>query len=115
MGGMLLMIVGLAGIVFDWGTVGRWFAVFCAAIGAIAMLCSMGVYFAAGMLSTSATVVQCPECDRMTKMLGKTDRCMYCKTILSLDPKHAPKDSGDAPAPPAGDAGIEANTAHTPR
>lgn len=109
-----MMIVGLAGIVYDWGTVGRWFAVFCAVIGAIAMLCSMGVYFAAGMLSTSATVVQCPECDRMTKMLGKTDRCMYCKTILSLDPQHAPKESEDAPAPPAGDAGLETKTAHTP-
>ena len=23
------------------------------------------------------------------KMLGKTDRCMYCKTILTLDPAQA--------------------------
>lgn len=90
MGGMLLMILGLAGIVFDWGTVGRILAVICMIVGAIAMLASMAVYFAAGMMSTSATVVDCPECGKPTKMLGKTDRCMYCKTILSLDPKHAP-------------------------
>lgn len=90
MGGMLLMILGLAGVVFDWGTAGRWVAVISMVVGAIAMLISMGIYFAAGMMSTSATVVTCPECDRPTKILGKTDRCMYCKTILSLDPQHAP-------------------------
>jgi hypothetical protein len=90
MGGMLLMILGLAGIVFDWGTIGRILAVICMIVGAIAMLASMAVYFAAGMMSTSATVVDCPECGKPTKMLGKTDRCMYCKTILSLDPQHAP-------------------------
>lgn len=84
------MILGLAGIVFDWGTAGRWVAAVSMVVGAIAMLVSMGIYFVAGMLSTSATVVVCPECDKPTKMLGKTDRCMYCKTILSLDPAHDP-------------------------
>jgi len=88
MGGMLLMIVGLAGIVFDWGTAGKIIAVIFMVIGMIGMLLSMGVYFWAGMLSTSATVIDCPECGRRTKMLGKTDRCMFCKTILTLDPHH---------------------------
>ncbi|MCD1261071.1 hypothetical protein B5M42_019900 [Paenibacillus athensensis] len=88
MGGMLLMIVGLAGIVFDWGTAGKIIAVVFMIIGMIGMLLSMGVYFWAGMLSTSATVIDCPECGRRTKMLGKTDRCMFCKTILTLDPAH---------------------------
>ncbi|CAG7646028.1 DUF2614 family zinc ribbon-containing protein [Paenibacillus allorhizosphaerae] len=95
MGGMLLMILGLAGIVFDWGTTGRWVAVISMLVGAIAMLVSMGVYFAAGMMSTSATVVTCPECGKLTKILGKTDRCMYCKTILSLDPQHAPNEGAE--------------------
>ncbi|TVY01063.1 DUF2614 family zinc ribbon-containing protein [Paenibacillus cremeus] len=90
MGGMLLMILGLAGIVFDWGTAGKWVAMISMFIGAVAMLVSMGIYFAAGMMSTSATVVECPECSKMTKIIGKTDRCMYCKTILSLDPQHDP-------------------------
>lgn len=94
MGGMALMIVGLAGIVFDWGIAGRWIAAVSMVVGAIAMLVSMGIYFAAGMMSTSATVVECPECGRPTKILGKTDRCMYCKTILSLDPKHDPAGTG---------------------
>ncbi|WP_258208924.1 DUF2614 family zinc ribbon-containing protein [Paenibacillus radicibacter] len=86
MGGMMLMIVGLAGIVFDWGTFGRVLAIIFGAIGMVSMLVSMGVYFWAGMLSTSATVIECPECGKQTKMLGKTDRCMFCKTILTLDP-----------------------------
>jgi xanthosine utilization system XapX-like protein len=87
MGGMLLMIIGLAGIVFDWGYAGRIIAVICMLIGMVGMLVSMGVYFWAGMLSTSATSIDCPECGRRTKILGKTDRCMFCKTILTLDPQ----------------------------
>jgi hypothetical protein len=97
MGGMLLMIIGLAGIVFDWGQAGKILAVVCMIIGMISMLLSMGVYFWAGMLSTSATVIECPECGKLTKILGKTDRCMFCKTILTMDPKVA-EQSGDAAA-----------------
>lgn len=90
MGGMLLMIIGLAGVVFDWGQVGRVIAVIFMIIGMISVLVSMGIYFWAGMLSTSATVIDCPECGRRTKMLGKTDRCMFCKTILTIDPQYEP-------------------------
>ncbi|WP_090581418.1 YgzB family protein [Paenibacillus sp. OV219] len=86
--GMGLMILGTAGIVF-WGQAGKVFAAIFMVIGMIAMLASVGVYFWAGMLSTSARIITCPECDRQTKMLGKTDRCMYCKTKMTLDPKHA--------------------------
>lgn len=93
MGGMLLMIIGLAGIVFDWGKFGRILAIIFGAIGGISMFLSMVVYFWAGMMSTSATVIECPECGKQTKLLGKTDRCMFCKTILTLDPTFKPEDS----------------------
>ena len=96
MGGMLMMIMGLAGIVFKWGQAGKIMAVVFMILGMISMLVSMGIYFWAGMLSTSATVIDCPECGQKTKMLGKTDRCMFCKTILSLDPVHKPKDEEDS-------------------
>jgi hypothetical protein len=86
MGGMMLMILGLAGIVFNWGVIGKIIAVICMVIGAISMLGSMFIYFWAGMLSTSAVVIECPECGKSTKMLGKTDRCMFCHTLLSFDP-----------------------------
>ncbi|SFT17143.1 YgzB family protein [Paenibacillus sp. BC26] len=86
--GMGLMILGTAGIVF-WGQAGKVFAGIFMVIGMIAMLASVGVYFWAGMLSTSAVILNCPECGRHTKMLGKTDRCMYCKTKLTLDPNQA--------------------------
>ncbi|MBW7476399.1 YgzB family protein [Paenibacillus oenotherae] len=86
--GMGLMILGTAGIVF-WGQAGKIFAAIFMVIGMIGMLLSVGVYFWAGMLSTSAVILTCPECNRQTKILGKTDRCMYCKTKLTLDPNQA--------------------------
>ena len=92
MGGMLLMIFGLVGIVFDWGKIGQIFAAVFLVIGLLSVLASMAVYFWAGMLSTSAVPLECPECGKITKILGKTDRCMFCKTILSFDPAHAPKE-----------------------
>ena len=58
-------------------------------LGMITMLVSVAIYFWAGMLSTSAVILTCPECARQTKILGKTDRCMYCKTKMTLDPNQA--------------------------
>ncbi|WP_213527775.1 DUF2614 family zinc ribbon-containing protein [Paenibacillus sp. J31TS4] len=89
--GLLLMIVGLAGIVFQWGVAGKIMAAIFFVLGTISIVCSMGVYFWAGMMSTSAYPLECPECGKMTKMIGKTDRCMFCKTILTVDPKHKPE------------------------
>jgi hypothetical protein len=89
MGGMLIMIVGLAGVVFKWGDAGRVLAAVLFMLGLLSMLASMAIYFWAGMLSTSAVVIQCPECGKSTKILGHMDRCMFCKTILTLDPAYA--------------------------
>ncbi|RRJ61994.1 hypothetical protein EHV15_02705 [Paenibacillus oralis] len=86
--GMGLMVLGTAGIVF-WGQSGKIVAGIGLVIGLISMLGSLAVYFWAGMLSTSAVQLECPECHKLTKMLGKTDRCMFCKTILTLDPTKA--------------------------
>lgn len=86
--GMGVMIIGTGGIVW-WGHAGKIFAAIFMVIGMISLLISCVVYFWAGMMSTSATMLECPECHRPTKMLGKTDRCMYCKTILTLDPAQA--------------------------
>jgi Protein of unknown function (DUF2614). len=83
--GMGLMVVGTAGIVF-WGPqIGKVIAGIFMVFGMIALMASVAVYFWAGMMSTSTTVLECPECGRQTKMLGKTDRCMFCKTILTYD------------------------------
>ncbi|MNJ65507.1 hypothetical protein D3C77_615220 [compost metagenome] len=86
--GMGLMILGTAGIVF-WGQSGKIIAGIGLAIGLIFMLGSLAIYFIAGMLSTSAVQLECPECHKLTKMLGKTVRCMFCKSILTLDPAKA--------------------------
>ncbi|PDO09365.1 MAG: hypothetical protein BLM47_12875 [Candidatus Reconcilbacillus cellulovorans] len=84
--GMAAMIAGAAGLVFVGGAVGRWIAVLLSALGLLGLLGSVLVYFWAGMLSTSAVTLDCPECGRTTKILGRTDRCMYCRTILTFDP-----------------------------
>ncbi|WP_409342462.1 YgzB family protein [Paenibacillus sp. MBLB4367] len=94
--GLLIMVLGMAGIVFEWGTFGRVIAAIFLVLGLISVFASMAVYFWAGMLSTSAVVLECPECGKTTKLLGKTDRCMFCKTILTLDPTHAPKETAEA-------------------
>ncbi|UQZ33502.1 hypothetical protein C2I18_08075 [Paenibacillus sp. PK3_47] len=83
--GMGLMILGTAGIVF-WGSAGKVFAAIGLVIGLISMMASLAIYFWAGMLSTSAVQLECPECRKLTKMLGKTDRCMFCHTLLTRDP-----------------------------
>lgn len=90
--GMGLMILGTAGILL-WGASGKIIAAIFMVFGMISMLVSVGIYFWAGMMSTSAVILQCPECLRTTKILGKTDRCMYCKTILTLDPSQATVDA----------------------
>ncbi|MGN7455534.1 YgzB family protein [Paenibacillus pasadenensis] len=110
--GMGVMILGTAGIVF-WGQTGKVVAAIFMVIGMIALVISVGIYFWAGMLSTSAVMLICPECGRQTKILGRTDRCMYCKTILTLDAERATEGyeapethaaPEDKPAPPASQA-----------
>ncbi|MFC7678553.1 YgzB family protein [Paenibacillus sp. GCM10028914] len=86
--GMGLMVLGTAGVVF-WGQAGKIVAGIGLVLGLITMMGSLGIYFWAGMLSTSAVQIQCPECAKQTKMLGKTDRCMFCRTMLTLDPNVA--------------------------
>jgi len=86
--GMGLMVLGTGGIVF-WGHTGKVFAAIGLVIGLISMVGSLAIYFWAGMLSTSAVQIQCPECDKLTKVLGRTDRCMFCRTMLTLDPDMA--------------------------
>ncbi|MDF2668599.1 MAG: hypothetical protein K0R67_905, partial [Paenibacillus sp.] len=97
---MAIMIVGLAGIVFDWGQAGKLIAAIFMVLGMFVMLGSVAIYFWAGMLSTSAVSLDCPECGRRTKMLGKTDRCMFCKTVLTFDPAYAEKTETVEPTAP---------------
>lgn len=93
--GLLLVFVGLGLCVFGtsgilmFGQTGKIIAAVFMALGMISCFISMGVYFWVGMLSTNAPVVDCPECGKRTKMLGETDRCMYCHTILTWNPEKA--------------------------
>lgn len=55
-------------------------------IGFLATIASAVVYFWIGMLSTKAVQVTCPNCEKVTKVLGRVDACMYCKQPLTMDP-----------------------------
>ncbi len=56
-------------------------------VGFLAVLSSALVYAWIGLLSTRAVQVTCPSCNKITKMLGRVDACMYCKEPLTLDPE----------------------------
>ncbi|MFD2672511.1 DUF2614 family zinc ribbon-containing protein [Marinicrinis sediminis] len=88
--GMGVMIIGTAGVLL-WGDKGKILMFVMMFFGSIFLMASMAVYFWAGMMSTSTVALECPNCGKQTKMIGKTDRCMYCKTILTVDPEYAPE------------------------
>ena len=56
-------------------------------LGFLTVLSSAVVYAWIGMLSTRAVQVVCPTCNKVTKMLGRVDACMYCREPLTLDPE----------------------------
>ncbi|MFP3324257.1 YgzB family protein [Planococcus sp. SIMBA_160] len=55
-------------------------------LGVIAIIGSTGVYAWIGLLSMKTVPVQCPNCERHTKMLGRVDICMHCNEPLTMDP-----------------------------
>jgi hypothetical protein len=96
--GMGIMVFGTSGILL-FGEVGKIIAAVFMVFGIISCFISMGIYFWVGMLSTSAPVIECPECNKNTKMLGTTDRCMYCHTVLTLDPAKATENAAGLSEP----------------
>lgn len=56
-------------------------------LGLLAIIGSTVVYFWIGMLSTKALQVECPNCGKPTKILGRVDMCMHCHEPLTVDPE----------------------------
>ncbi|GAB3059891.1 DUF2614 family zinc ribbon-containing protein [Salinicoccus sesuvii] len=54
-------------------------------IGMLPIILSFVIYFWVGMISTRAITVQCPNCERHTKILGHVDFCQHCKEPLTID------------------------------
>lgn len=69
------------------------------ALGIVMFGLSTGLYILAGTLSNGAPKVVCPRCQRVTKVIGKTDECLYCGVTLTFDPAYAPKEE-NAPQQP---------------
>jgi hypothetical protein len=54
-------------------------------IGLLPILLSFVIYFWVGLISTRAVTVQCPNCEKHTKILGHVDFCQHCKEPLTID------------------------------
>jgi len=67
-------------------------------LGILMFILSTAVYILAGTLSNMAPKVVCPRCQRVTKVVGKTDECLFCGVTLTFDPKYAPKEEENAPS-----------------
>jgi hypothetical protein len=89
-GVMYIGYAGFAGFLGDFFSHSTIFMSVFLALGLLFILGSCGFYMFIGMLSSRAFQVECPNCKKVTKMIGKVDDCMYCKQTLSTDPKHAP-------------------------
>jgi xanthosine utilization system XapX-like protein len=79
--GFIIMYVGIYFKEHPWGM-----TIFML-LGFLAIIGSTVVYFWIGMLSTKAVQVTCPNCGKVTKVLGRVDMCMYCNEPLTLDPE----------------------------
>ncbi len=70
-----------AGIIFKQSTVLMTIFFF---LGFLLIMASTVIYFLAGMLSARAVRVNCPACQKPTKVAGKTDVCMHCREPLTV-------------------------------
>lgn len=77
--GMIIMYIGLYFRNIEW------LLVTLMILGLIAIGLSTVIYLWIGMLSTKAIPIECPECGKPTKMLGRVDARMHCKQPLTFD------------------------------
>lgn len=69
-----------------------WLVLIFMSLGVLCIFASTAVYVWIGLLSTKAIVIECPSCQKHTKMLGRVDMCMHCNEPLTLDPALEGKD-----------------------
>ncbi|MCC4723502.1 YgzB family protein [Salinicoccus sp. RF5] len=77
--GMGIMYLGVFFREYQW-----LFSIFLL-IGLLPILLSFVIYFWVGLISTRAVTVQCPNCEKHTKILGHVDFCQHCKEPLTID------------------------------
>lgn len=86
---MIILIIGVA--VMYLAILARSYPILMAilmVIGFLIVIFAATSYFWTGLLSSRATLVECPSCGKVTKMIGKYDECMYCKQKITLDPNY---------------------------
>ncbi|MFC3901273.1 DUF2614 family zinc ribbon-containing protein [Aliicoccus persicus] len=77
--GMIIMYMGVFFVQIPW-----LFAIFII-LGIIPLILSVVIYFWVGIVSTRTLVVQCPNCEKHTKILGRVDYCIHCNEPLTID------------------------------
>ena len=76
--GFLLMYIGVLVSV-------QWLLPVMLVIGTIMILISVFIYLRVGAMSMKIPTVQCPHCEKYTKVMGVEDGCMRCNTPLRLE------------------------------
>lgn len=92
---MIFMGMGIMYLGFIWPAAMMVFFV----LGLFGVASSVVIYFWVGILSTQALQVECPECERTTKVLGKMDRCMHCGAHLTMDRSLATEATSSSQSP----------------
>lgn len=77
--GMIVMYMGVFFVQIPW-----LFATFII-LGILPLLLGVVIYFWVGMISMRTIVVQCPNCEKHTKILGSVDYCTHCNEPLTID------------------------------
>ncbi|WP_018132678.1 DUF2614 family zinc ribbon-containing protein [Effusibacillus pohliae] len=54
-------------------------------VGLLMIAVSIGIYFRMGAISMRIPQVECPNCGKTTKVLGREDACMFCRTPIRID------------------------------
>jgi hypothetical protein len=80
-----LALIFLAFLIMYLGVFSAAVLPFALVIGTILILVSVFIYFRVGAMSMRIPTLSCPNCNRMTKVMGMEDGCMYCGAPIRVE------------------------------
>lgn len=80
-----LGLIFLAFIVMYLGVFATSLMPFLFTIGTLMILVSVFIYFRVGAMSMRIPTLECPHCQKKTKVMGIEDGCMYCHGLIRVE------------------------------
>ncbi|PWK13805.1 DUF2614 family zinc ribbon-containing protein [Tumebacillus permanentifrigoris] len=80
-----LALIFLAFLIMYLGVFSAAILPFALVIGTILIMVSVFIYFRVGAMSMKIPTLECPNCHRMTKVMGMEDGCMYCGVPIRIE------------------------------